>query len=338
MSLLNYDQFVLNNSITESRRQLVLNVLEQFEEVRPVINEAIEIVNLGAFDGFFIGEELDEANIAQKMKAKFDAAINIAKTKGKDALTSGQEMIVKLGGNIANIIKLIVSKLKEWVSETFAAAKSHFSGAAATAKDKIGSSVKSVKDKNKLADEVKNLKNIAKATGQWVTSGFVADTAKAAGEAAKEDVTEAFELAVLTSINEAIIDGTLDFRDLMESDGHGPSIPFVSTIAHKLHHIPPFNLLDKVKQGAEKIAAGTLNKFSYYATKLAGAPGPFEFTILAGIIGVVAEVQFKGVAKHALLHAVPGLGLIASIISNVAMAMAVIAIVESFMQEKETEH
>jgi hypothetical protein len=82
MSLLNYDQFVLNNSITESRRQLVLNILEQFDEVRPVMNEAIEIVNLGAFDGFFIGEELDEANIAQKMKAKFDAAINIAKTKG----------------------------------------------------------------------------------------------------------------------------------------------------------------------------------------------------------------------------------------------------------------
>ena len=104
-----------------------------------------------------------------------------------------------------------------------------------------------------------------------------------------------------------------------------------------MHHIPPFNLLDKVKQAAEKVAKGTLGKLSYYATELAGAPGPFEFIALAGIIGIIAEVQVKGAAKHALLHAVPGLGTVASIISNVAMLLAVIGIIEAVMSKDSEE-
>jgi hypothetical protein len=166
-------------------------------------------------------------------------------------------------------------------------------------------------------------------------SGFSKDATKAAAEAAKEDVKESFELVILESINEAVLSGELDFTDLLESDGHSAGIPFVSAIAHKMHHIPPFNLLDKVKQGAEKVASGVLNKLSYYATELAGAPGPFKFVALAAIIGIIAEVQFKGIAKHAVLHAVPGLGLMASIISNVAMALAVVGIVEALIAKKD---
>ena len=33
---------------------------------------------------------------------------------------------------------------------------------------------------------------------------------------------------------------------------------------------------------------------------MAGAPGPYEFVALAAIIGIVAEVQFKGAVKSAL--------------------------------------
>jgi hypothetical protein len=159
----------------------------------------------------------------------------------------------------------------------------------------------------------------------------------AAAEAAKEDVKESFELAILESINEAVLSGELDFTDILESDGHGGGIPFVSAIAHKMHHIPPFNLLDKVKQGAEKVAAGALNKLSYYATELAGAPGPFKFVALASIIGIIAEVQFKGMAKHAIIHAIPGVGTIAYLISNVAMALAVVGIAEALLAKKDDE-
>ena len=327
--LLTFESFIVNENIIENRRELMVNIFNQFEEIKPYMNEAIFIIESGIFDDGF--ESINEENLIGKMKAKFDTAMQVAKSKGKSALTDTQEKIIKLGGNIGSVIKLMIEKLKEWVTSLFSAATSHFKSAASSKSDEIKKAVKNA-DKKKIVVEIKNLKDITKATSKWVTSGFVQDASKAAGAAVKEDVKEAFELAVLQSINEAVISGELDFTDMIgESEG---GIPFVSTIAHKMHHIPPFNLLDKVKQGAEKIAGGTLNKFSYYATKLAGAPGPFEFAALATIIAIIAEVQFKGVAKHAILHAIPGLGTIASIVSNAAMGLAIIGIVETLISQE----
>jgi hypothetical protein len=339
MKIKSYEGFIANKKLVESRRQVIINVLEQFEEIKPIMNEALLIVEFGIFDEGF--DNLNEENLISKMKAKFDAAVEIAKEKGKQALTKSQEVIIKLGGKIASIIKLIVEKLKEWVDAAWTAAKSAYASGAQSKIKEITAAIekKSDESKNLLLKEVKQGKQVVSATVGWITSGFVKDTAKAAQEAASEDVKEAFEIAILNSINEAVINGDIDFTDLVkESDEHGPSIPFVSAIAHKMHHIPPFNLLDKVKQAAEKVAKGTLGKLSYYATELAGAPGPFEFLALAGIIGIIAEVQVKGIAKHALLHAVPGLGTVASIISNVAMLLAVIGIIEAVMgKEKDDE-
>jgi len=339
MKIKSYEGFIANKKLVESRRQVIINVLEQFEEIKPIMNEALLIVEFGIFDEGF--DNLNEENLISKMKAKFDAAVEVAKEKGKQALTKSQEVIIKLGGKIASIIKLIVEKLKEWVDAAWTAAKSAYASGAQSKIKEITAAIekKSDESKNLLLKEVKQGKQVVSATVGWITSGFVKDTAKAAQEAASEDVKEAFEIAILNSINEAVINGDIDFTDLVkESDEHGPSIPFVSAIAHKMHHIPPFNLLDKVKQAAEKVAKGTLGKLSYYATELAGAPGPFEFLALAGIIGIIAEVQVKGIAKHALLHAVPGLGTVASIISNVAMLLAVIGIIEAVMgKEKDDE-
>jgi hypothetical protein len=332
-TLLTYESFVANQNIIETRRELMINIFKQFDEIKPIMNEAELLVESGLFDDGF--ESINEENLISKMKAKFDNAMQVAKAKGKEALTDAQEKIIKLGGNIGNIIKLMVEKLKEWVTSLFTAATSHFKSAAASKSGEIKKAVEG-SDKKKITIEVKNLKDITAATAKWATSGFVQDTTKAAATAAKEDIKEAFELAVLQSINEAVISGELDFTDMVEESEGG--IPFISAIAHKMHHIPPFSLLDKVKQGAEKVASGVLNKLSYYANKLAGAPGPYEFVALAAIIGIIAEVQFKGIAKHALLSAVPGLGMIASIISNTAMALAVIGIIESLMDKEGEGH
>lgn len=338
MKLKSYEGFIANKRLVESRRQVIINVLEQFEEIKPIMNEALLIVEFGIFDEGF--DNLNEENLISKMKAKFDAAVEVAKEKGKQALTKSQEVIIKLGGKIASIIKLIVEKLKEWVAAAWSAAKSAYASGAQAKVKEITAAIekKSEESKNLLLKEIKQGKQVVSATVGWITSGFVKDTATAAQQAASEDIKEAFEIAILDSINEAVINGDIDFTDLVqEGDAHGPSIPFVSAIAHKMHHIPPFNLLDKVKQAAEKVAKGTLGKLSYYATELAGAPGPFEFIALAGIIGIIAEVQVKGIAKHALLGAIPGLGTIASIISNVAMLLAVVGIIETLMSKDSEE-
>jgi hypothetical protein len=336
VELLTYESFINSSKIVESRRQLLINIFNQFEDIKPIMNEAIAIVELGSLDEAFEGE-INEESIMAKMKDKLAQAVAVAKEKGKEALTGAQQKIIQLGGSIGSVIKLMIGKLKEWISAAFTAAKGFYAKAAQAKSADIKDMVSKASDdtKNLMIKEIGHLKTVTSSTASWVMSGFSKDATKAAAEAAKEDVKESFELVILESINEAVLSGELDFTDLLESDGHSAGIPFVSAIAHKMHHIPPFNLLDKVKQGAEKVASGVLNKLSYYATELAGAPGPFKFVALAAIIGIIAEVQFKGIAKHAVLHAVPGLGLMASIISNVAMALAVVGIVEALIAKKD---
>jgi len=339
MELLTFESFTTSSRIVESRRQLLINIFNQFEDIKPIMNEAIAIVELGSLDEAFEGE-INEESIMAKMKDKLAQAVAVAKEKGKEALTGAQQKIIQLGGSIGNVIKLMISKLKEWISAAFTAAKGFYNKAAQTKSSDIKDMVSKAgtDTKNLMIKELGQLKSVTSSTATWVMSGFSKEATKAAAEAAKEDdVKESFELIILESINEAVLLGELDFTDLLESDGHDAGIPFVSKIAHKMHHIPPFNLLDKVKQGAEKVAAGVLNKLSYYATELAGAPGPFKFVALAAIIGIIAEVQFKGIAKHAILHALPGVGTVAYLISNVAMALAVIGIVEAIIKAEKGE-
>lgn len=332
--ILKYDQFLNHKTLTESRRTLMINIFNQFEDVKPYMNEAVLLVESGIFDNAF-NDELNEESIMAKMKAKFDNAVQIAKEKGKKALTDTQEKILQLGGKIGSVIKTLVSALAKWISDTFSAAKAHFSKVASASNDKITAAVNKIEDTNKLATEVKNLKAIIGSTGAWLKSGLVNQVNKGAVEVAKEDTNESidipvFEIILLESINDAVINGDLNFTDLLESGG----IPFVSAIAHKLHEVPPFNLLHKIQSAAEKVASGVLNKLSYYATELAGAPGPYEFVALAAIIGIIAEVQFKGMAKTAIINLIPGIGTIASIISYVAMGLAVVGIVETLIKKQ----
>jgi ElaB/YqjD/DUF883 family membrane-anchored ribosome-binding protein len=337
--LYTYDQFLLEKELVKSQRQLMVNIFEQFAELKPIMETATMMVEEGFFDMPLM--MITEENLFQKAKAKFDQAVQVAKEKGKQALSDAQEKIIKIGGNIANVIKLIVEKLKEWVGELWKGAQAWYnkaaSGKTAELKEKIEGS--DDKYKTELANEVSNFKKVSSGVGSWIASGFIKDAAKGAMAAAKEDEKSnesiLFDLTIMNAINEAVIAGQIDFTDLVNEGGDGHGIPFVSAIAHKMHEVPPFNLLDKVKKGAEKVAGGALNTISYYATELAGAPGPYKFVALAGLIGIIAEVKFKGVAKHALLHAIPGLGTVASIVSNVAMGLAVIAIVETLMKKEE---
>lgn len=338
--LLSYNDYQTHKRVVESRRQLLINIFNQFEDIRPVINEAVAIVEAGVFDMVFESEELNEETLVQRMKAKFDQAVQVAKQKGKQALSDAQEKIIKLGGSIGNVIKLMVQKLQEWIANEFKAAQATYKKFVESKASEIKAELdkKSEDTKKLIAKEVQQLKQVASSFWQWISSGFSKEVTKGAVEVAKSDMNEAFELAFLDAINEAVLTGQLDFTDMIEEGGDhgdhsGVSIPFVTTIAHKLHNVPPFSLLDKVKKGVEKVSGIFLNKVSYYATELAGAPGPFEFVAIASLVGILAEVKFKGIAKHALVHAIPGVKTVASWISNIAMAMALIGILETLTKE-----
>jgi len=331
--LLDYNTFLLEKQLVESRRDLLMNIFNQFEDIKPVMHEAKVLVESGVFDEVF--DMINEENLVDRMKDKFNKAVEVAKEKGKSALTDMQSNILKLGGKIGNVIKMMVTELKNWINETFQSAKATYTKFAKSKEKEIKNALESAGEgtKNLIIKEVQQLKKVSTAVVSWMTGGLVKDVAKGSEQVVKQDIKESldamFELAVLDSINEAIITGKLDFTQVVEEGG---GIPFVSTIAHELHNIPPFDILNKIKEKAADKTGTILNKLSLYATEFAGAPGPFEFVALATLVGILTEVALKHTVKHALVASIPGIGVFSSIISNTAMALAVVGIVETLIK------
>ena len=74
--ILEYNEFILEKQLIRSRRDLAISVFERLEEVQPILIEAVEMVELGIFDGFsldsfanFTDEQLNE-NLFKVAKEK----------------------------------------------------------------------------------------------------------------------------------------------------------------------------------------------------------------------------------------------------------------------------
>lgn len=350
MRVLNYQDFisetVTKKHLIAEQRSLYKNVFFQIEEIKPVINEAMFLVDMGIFDDMLIenlmqidDESLHE-NLIQKAKEKFNKAVEIAKEKGKQALTATQETIIKIGGDISKVIKMIINALSNALKEAWEKMSSLGSSAASKFSGQIESKIEGM-DKNKLVKEIKDAKTVLGSMKGYVLGGFVKQAAGAMEKGAAIEESKfnsyAFELEIYKTINEAIVSGRLDLRDLIEEGEGGPKIPFVSAIAAKINKIPPFSLLYKVKNMAKDLAGNMLSTISKYATELAGAPGPYEFIALATLIGVAAEVYVKHTAAHGIIHAIPGLGTIVGIAGNVAYCLALVAVIETLMQKSEAK-
>lgn len=346
MKLQTFEQFVYNKAtqaeVIQEQRLMYKNIFGQFNEIKPILNEAHAMVDAGIFDDMLIEHlmVMDESeineNLFQKAKDKFNSAIATAKEKGKSALSDAQKVLIKLGGDISNVIKLIVKEIAAAAKKAFDTAKSVATKAASKSKGAIVKAVNGAKDKSLLATEIKNAKGMLGGLQKWVLSGFHKEAAKGMVDAAKtEESYYTIELGIYKAINEAINSGDLDFSDMI-NEGGGAEIPFVSSIAAKLNKIPPFSLLYKIKNAVKKVVGGALDKLSVWATEAAGAPGPYKFVALATIIGVIAEMEVKGVGKKLLkhsLHAIPGAGTVIVIAADVAKYLAYIAIIETLLAE-----
>ena len=346
--LLTINQFI-NEKATKAQvlveqREMYKNIFGQFTEIKPFMNEAVALVDAGIFDDMLIenlvnmNEDDIYENLFQKAKEKFNRAKEVIKQKGKGALTDTQEMILKLGGDVSKVIKLIVENIAAACKKAYETVASAASAAAEKSKAELKKSLESMKDKNKLSEEIKNAKAMLKAMKGWVMGGFNQEATKAMTTAAKQD--EGFsqytmELALYKSINEAIAVGELDFSDMI-NEGGGAKIPFISSIAAKLNKIPPFQQLYAVKNKVKDFVGNGLETFSVWATEVAGAPGPYKFVALATLIGIIVEMEVKGIGKKLLkvaFHAIPFAGTIISWAATVAKYLAYIAIIETLLAE-----
>ena len=347
--ILGYNDFLLEKQLIRSRRDLAISVFERLEEVKPILTEAVDMVELGIFDDFtlesfsnFTEEELNE-NLFKIAKEKLQKAKETIKQKGKDALSGAQEKIIKFGGDVSKVIKTVIKQIQEAIKKALDAGKAIAQKAIAKGKEKVSKAIGQIKDPKKLSEELKNGKAMLAATAKWVAGGFSKEAAGAMSKAAKdsgESTKESFnpiyfELMITEGIAHSIRSGEINLDELV-NEGGGAKIPFISTIAAKLNEYPPFKQLYAVKNKTKKLVGGGLEKFSAWATEVAGAPGPYKFIALATIIGILVEMEVKGVGKKLLkfaLHGIPMVGTIISIAATVAKYLAYIAIIETLLSE-----
>jgi hypothetical protein len=371
LTLLSYTDFLLETyadvNVSSAKRRLLIasakqmgaSVLEM-ESLEFFINEGF--VN----DLFDIATDINEASFAERFKEMALRAKDKIKEKGKAALDKigdAAKAAVKFGGSIMAPLKAILGKIVDVVKKAWEKAKEAAASAVSATKEKILEKIKPMlKDGEKrksIADEVKNINQVAKAGTNWIADGFVSAMSKSAAKTATADESrgyiKSFEYAFIESAAILIENGypiSKIKEELLVLEGGsegGLNIPFVTTVIKKISDTPPFSWFHKIEHSVADKVEGGLNRFSAFMTKVAGAPGPFTFPVLAGLVGIaagyLAETSFKkslisleGILGFGTGLLIPGWGILIKVIKYTGLALAVHGVISQLVgQDKKDD-
>lgn len=364
-NLLTYEDFmlvesrrVLNESLSINHRKTIFEAFckSPFLTIEEkLLAEAV--IETEQWDEVFEGV-LNEESIAAKLKAKAQAAMQVVKDKGKKYLSDTQEVILKMGGTIKGVISKIMGVVKAFMAKAWEWIKSQVESGYAKSKEKIVSAAAGkFKGKADVAkDEIKNLGSMANATAKWCLgiSGEMEGGMAQAAEV-KESYILAIENALYFSASELIVESEEFVNYLRESEGHdsGPKIPFLSALSHKLANFQPFKALHDIEHKAGDAANKGLSGVSSVLTKVAGAPGPFEFTIVGAIFALVTGYAIKHGVTHLIkemgvsafgavvMAALPGIGVVLLCMKYAAKGIWVVGICETALSialKSDDEH
>lgn len=377
MSLLKYNDFLLESYVINheeaSKKALLVACadiagasIEEKESLTYFINEGY--VN----ELFELASDINESSFAERFKELAANAKEKIKEKGKDyadKLGDKTKAALKFGGNLLAPLKLVLGKIKQIILKAWEIAKQHTKQAVEKAKEKIKEKIKPLlqdSDKRKkITEELKNLQAMASSSVKWLGGGFIDAIEKSGEKAATTDEAEtylkAFESAFYYSAAETLYEGytlesVLEELAIFEGDhSHakgGIHIPFISSVLSKLAHTPPFSAFHKIEDAVAAKTEKGLNAFSAFMTKVASAPGPFEFPVIAGLVGIaagyLAESQFKkglldlqSVAEKSLGIAIPGFGIIIKVLKYGGLALVIHGVINEIVggegKEKEEE-
>jgi hypothetical protein len=367
MSLLTYNDFLLEGYSVhheqESKKALLIACadvagasIEEKESLSYFINEGY--VN----ELFDLASDINESSFAEKFKQLAINAKEKIKEKGKDyvkKLGDKTQAALKFGGNLLAPLKMVLGKIKEVIKKAWDIAKDQTKAAVEKAKEKIREKIKPLlqdSDKRKrIIEELKNLQAMASSSVKWLGGGFI-DAIEKSGEKAaiteeSEDYFKAFESAFYYAAAETLYEGytlesVLEELALFEEE-HGKAkggihIPFISSVLSKLAHTPPFSAFHKIEDAVAAKAEKGLNAFSVFMTKVASAPGPFEFPVIAGLVGIaagyLAETQFKkglldlqSVAEKSLGIVIPGFGIIIKVLKYGGLALVIHGVINEIV-------
>ena len=125
----------------------------------------------------------------------------------------------------------------------------------------------------------------------------------------------------------------------------GLKIPFISAIMDKISHMPPFKYFHSIEAKVAEAANNGLEKISAIIAKLDG-PGPFNFAIVGGLIGIAAGFASEQLAKGAVFgnqgatilgFALPGADVIYKIIKYTGYALAIYGVIKEVIGHGDKE-
>lgn len=328
-------------------------------------------LNEGFTDEIFsLAFEVNEESYAEKFKAMATRAQDTLKTKGKeyaDKIGQGAKTALKFGGKILAPLKAVIAKIGEFLKKAWDVIKSAVQNAVAKAQEKLQQKLepflKDSERKRSLIEELGNIKNVATASVKWATGGVLGSMQAAGVKAATTDESIDFTAALENAMylaaadvieNEYTLDELNEELAIFENHGEakgGIHIPFISSVMDKISKFPPFSILHGIEAKIEKTTEKGLNRFSALASKIANAPGPYEFPVLAGMVALVAghlidehlDVGLEKIAELAeemLGFVIPGFGIATRFMKYGGMALAVHGVIQHTVggkEEKEEE-
>jgi ElaB/YqjD/DUF883 family membrane-anchored ribosome-binding protein len=305
----------------------------------------------------------------KKAKERFDNLKDKVKEKGKEALDSmsdASKNLLKIGGNILKPIKAILEKMGAMIKKAWEKIKAGTQAAVDKAlpalKKRLQNMVKDGKKKKSLIDEMKNIGKMAAAGKKLASGGWTEMIGKGAEKAAKSDegisFASMYEYSLILAANEVIKEGysiekineeLADFTPDMLNEGgggdEGLKIPFVSKIMDKIGHTPPFSWFHKIEGKVAEMANNGLERASAWIAKLDG-PGPFDFHIIGGLIGVAAGYLAEQYAKGKVFSdhgakilgfLIPGASVLYTIIKYTGYALAIYGVIKQVVGQGEKE-
>lgn len=327
----------------------------------------LESVDTGNYD--FINEDIINESLISKAKERYQKLKDAVADKGKEALgkmSDSSKNLLKVGGNIIKPIKAIIDKMGSLIKEAWDKVKSITQSAVEKALPQLKSRLKNlVKDgdkKKSLTQEMNDLKAMSSAGVKLVTGGFTKMLGGAAAKAASTDegiYINMVESSMVYAMAEMIEEGygtarllkeTEEFDyTLLESDDHGSKgglhIPFVSAIMGKIAHMPPFKYFHAIEAKVADAANNGLERLSHIISKLDG-PGPFNFAIIGGLIGIAAGYASEQLAKGAVFghhgatilgFAIPGAGILYKTIKYTGYALAIYGVIKEVVGNDESD-
>ena len=371
--MLNYTEFIIETyDVKHTAKSKEVFLLACAEKGGASLEETESLqffISEGLIDTLFeTCLSINEESFADKFKALATAAQEKIKEKGKDyadKLGAKSQAALKFGGKLMAPLKSVLGKVKEVLLKGWNMAKDAARASVEKAKEKIKEKIQPyLKDsdkRKKITEEAKNLAAMGGAVATWATGDFVGELAKGGEKAAttEESYHQAFESAFYYAAAETLkenytIDEILSECELFESDHAeakgGLQIPFISSIMSKLAHMPPFSVFHKIEAKVASAAETGLERMSILATKIASAPGPFKFPVVAGLVGIaagyLAESTFKkgvmdlqGLAEKGLGFAIPGFGMAIKFMKYGGLALAVYGVINELVggDEKKEE-